>query len=449
MATRTISVAGGAANVAATYDENAVPTSSDTVVCRSDGTSGNWTVSANLSVQAVDMRNGSGYSATMTINGGVTLTIGTSTGFKYSDTMTCAGSGIILHSVTQSVTAGSSVGVPWEIRTTNGQVVTLTGTLISNNQWTYLSGGNTSGQWNGGTVQIRSSYWCDGRCSGTTVFLFTGGAGGHTVRGNSAASRNHSNPITWDTGANNYTVDTTTPHFGGNTLTYVSGTMHTLSILLAGTVTFSGAGWSTKLPSISNTTATSGVTFSAAAIDMADETISFSHNLTVSGATSLTLGDTTCLAAATLAHGAIPLNFNGNMDVRASLTLTGSGALNFNGGSVLNVRNGVVLTNASASAININAGSSIVAISGGLSTTLIRSGTSGTQTTINISASATDAFFAGARFTDVAVTGVAAYNYVLSSELGTTLVNTTGVAEFANYAGGGGGPVQSSHGWAG
>ena len=54
MATRTISAAGGNWNAVGSWDEGAVPMSSDDVVCRSDGTSGNLTVNVSSSCKSID-----------------------------------------------------------------------------------------------------------------------------------------------------------------------------------------------------------------------------------------------------------------------------------------------------------------------------------------------------------------------------------------------------------
>jgi hypothetical protein len=54
LATRTISAAGGNYNAVGSWDEGAVPTSSDDIVCRSDGTSGNLTVNVLSSCKSID-----------------------------------------------------------------------------------------------------------------------------------------------------------------------------------------------------------------------------------------------------------------------------------------------------------------------------------------------------------------------------------------------------------
>jgi hypothetical protein len=81
MATRTISAAGGNSNVAATYDENAVPTASDDIVARADGTSGNLAVAAALACRSIDLTTGSvsGGAYTGTVSGASGISIGTST----------------------------------------------------------------------------------------------------------------------------------------------------------------------------------------------------------------------------------------------------------------------------------------------------------------------------------------------------------------------------------
>lgn len=71
MAQRTIAPGGGNANVAATYVENAVPGTGDHIV--GDATSGNLTVTANITVQRVDF---TGYLGLLTINNNIQLTLG-------------------------------------------------------------------------------------------------------------------------------------------------------------------------------------------------------------------------------------------------------------------------------------------------------------------------------------------------------------------------------------
>jgi hypothetical protein len=450
MATRTISVAGGNWNTTACWDEGVVPTSADAIVCRADGTSGSSTVSANLTVQSVNLRNGSGYSATLTISSGVTLTISLAAGFAYSDTMTTAGSGILLHSATQNVTAGAGVPVAWDIQTSNNVVVTLTGTMISANRWYYISGGGTTGAWNGGQVTIQNRIWVDGRVSGTTVFRIVGGGPTMTVRGSSTASRQLSAPITWDTGANNYTVDTTSLHVGGNTLTHVSGSAGNISLILAGTVTFSGATWSGNLPSVSGTTATSTLSFPAAAIDMVGKSITFANNVTISGATSLAMGGLVNTATATFAHGAIPVSFNGAVIPAQSFTMTftGSATRTIASGGSLQMRGSSILTVQAGSTLFAAAGSSVLSTASIGTLAEIRSVTPGSRFNLNIDVGATNQYFANTLFADVNANGNPVWNYVRAVGNTATVTNSPGVTNFSNYQGPPA-PAVISAGWIG
>lgn len=77
MATRTISASGGtrAYSDIATWEEGAVPTASDDVVARSDGTSGSVTIGAAAACRSADFSN---YAGTLT-QGGFDWSIGTTT----------------------------------------------------------------------------------------------------------------------------------------------------------------------------------------------------------------------------------------------------------------------------------------------------------------------------------------------------------------------------------
>lgn len=119
MATRTISAAGGNSNVAATYDENQVPTASDDIVARADGTSGNFVIAANLSCRSFNMTStsvsGGTYSASITRTAG-NLSIGTSTAppsgiaFAISSSLTWNVVGSLLFISTAATTQTASFG---------------------------------------------------------------------------------------------------------------------------------------------------------------------------------------------------------------------------------------------------------------------------------------------------------------------------------------------------
>lgn len=74
-ATRTIAAAGGNWSDNATWDEGVAPTTSDDVVARGDGTSGNVTISATSNCRSAVFTN---YSGILTHNTGITLNVGAS-----------------------------------------------------------------------------------------------------------------------------------------------------------------------------------------------------------------------------------------------------------------------------------------------------------------------------------------------------------------------------------
>jgi hypothetical protein len=90
MATRTISAAGGNYNAVGTWDEGAAPTSSDDVVVRADGTSGNVTVTAAAAAKTITLTAGA-YSGTFIINATFTLTV--SGNITLNSSGTCVGIG--------------------------------------------------------------------------------------------------------------------------------------------------------------------------------------------------------------------------------------------------------------------------------------------------------------------------------------------------------------------
>ncbi len=449
MATRTISAAGGNWNSTATWDEAAIPTSADDVVCRADGTSGSTTVTAGITVRSIDLTVGSGYSATMTINSAITLTIGNAVGVKLSAAGTYAGTGILLLSVTQSMTApGAGVSVPWEIQSSNNVVITLTGTLRSTGRWYYLSGGGTSGAWNGGQVDIINRLWCDGRCAGTTVFRIVGGGASQTLRGNSAASRQLSAPITWDTGANTFTIDTTALHIGGQTLTYASGSAASISVILAGSITLSGSGWSGNLFDVSNSTATYTITFPAVAFDWSSGDITTAHNITFAGATSVSVGTLTASATVTFAHGAIPVTFTSLFrpvtNPGTNMTVTGSGKITIANGADFDLRCNCIFTWPVGAILEIASGGHLVCI--GNPSPTMKSPTASSAALLN-ALSGSVVRCANVIFTDVdASGGDQIKNYAIASG-DPVLTRVFNIVNETNL--GGGGATETSYGYCG
>lgn len=112
MATRTISAAGGNYNAPGTWDEGVVPTASDDVVARGDGTSGPLTITAAAACRSANFTN---YTGTLTHNAFAwsigTSTVNGTTALKFVPGMTYtppAGSSIVFVS-----SSATQVGITW------------------------------------------------------------------------------------------------------------------------------------------------------------------------------------------------------------------------------------------------------------------------------------------------------------------------------------------------
>lgn len=113
MATRTIAVAGGNWNTAATWVEVAVPTSADDVVATA--VSGNLTIDAASACRSIDL---TGYVGTLTHNAGFTLSVGDASGgaLKFVAGMTYT-LGNANTSKTAFVSTSNNGGTGWAITT--------------------------------------------------------------------------------------------------------------------------------------------------------------------------------------------------------------------------------------------------------------------------------------------------------------------------------------------
>ena len=145
MAIRTISVAGGNYNSAATWDEGIVPTSADDVVARVGGDSGNLVINVNSVAKTVDFTN---YSSTL--SGSATWTISGS--FKYIGTMIVSYIGTLTFNATATLTSNGQTH-PGHL----SFITTATQTYTFADNWTIS--GNFSNSANG------SSF------NGSTVFV--------------------------------------------------------------------------------------------------------------------------------------------------------------------------------------------------------------------------------------------------------------------------------------
>lgn len=275
MATRTIADGGGNYNSTGTWVEGAVPTVADDVVATA--TSGALTVTAAASAKTLIL---TGYTNTLTINSGQTLTVAGNV--TLASGMTYAGSGTLAVSATATLTAnGITVSGGLTLGTASAMTMTLADNwVVTGLVTTNTSNGATTLTINGNQITLNGG-WTQVGCyvAGTTTFIL---AGTGTWTGPAATARYISNPITVNT-AGTITLAENGPQFAGNTVTYTAGTIVATSstVGIHGAVTLSGS-W----PQLNN------VTFGSGAV------LTIPGNFTIAGALRILLNSNTYIAGA-------------------------------------------------------------------------------------------------------------------------------------------------------
>lgn len=370
MATRTIADGGGNYNSTGTWVEGAVPTSADDVVATA--TSGALTVTAAAAAKTLVL---TGYTNTLTINSGFTLTVSGSV--TLASGMTYAGAGTLAVAATATLTAnGIAVSGGLTLGTTTSMTMTLADNWIVNGLFSNHTGASTQTLTiNGFQITINTGWThVGGYVVGTTVILLAG-TGTWTGPASLGSGRWIGNPITINS-VGTITIATNGPNLSGNTITYVAGAITGGTIFLGGSgasVTFSGA-----FPSLNNITVLASVTFTC------DSAFSMSGTLRI--------------------NEGIPLTLAGSVDYScATLQLDSAGTLKLPNSQTLTVSTSIVVSGTA------------------FDTTTISSTTASTSSTLTYSGTNANMKVAWCTFTDIASTNQ------LWNQWGGTLTRTSGI----------------------
>lgn len=313
MATRTISAAGGNYSSTSTWDEGAVPTAADDIVCRGDGTSGNLVIDtgATRAFRSADFTNYTG-----TVSGTGAVQMGTTT----------AGPSNVCLKLVAGMTWTHAAAITYVGTNATPQTLTMAGKALG--ATLAISGA-------GGTLKLLDA----ARCSTFTLTNGTFDINGQTLTITGTAgtvftvtSNSNTRVLAFGTGGSlvcNGTNATGSVSVGATTTNFsVTGTG---TVTMAGGGTFRGTNWSGTSNGIALTltgggssatlapgTGTSVGTFgSVSAVD---------KNITISG--SITVGGTFSHTLPTSVARTLTLQAGETLGVTGSLTLTGrSGVL--------------------------------------------------------------------------------------------------------------------------
>lgn len=415
MATRTISVAGGNYNTVGAWDEGAVPTSSDDVVCRADGTSGNLTITAAAAALSINLANGSGYTGTLTINSGQTWTIAAGD-ITLGAGMIFNGPGTLAFTTAKTITSnGVTFGCALSIPTVSGFTITLADDMTVGGTFTQQATGNVLTINGAFTLRLNGSYTQSCPVAGSLTAIRLGGTG--TWTGSGSSGRQPRVPIIIDTAG---TITFSNPRIGqGTTLTYVAGTIVNGTVVVNGNCTLdvnnvAMAGVSYSVDAVSTVTLSNPLTCNEFALG---------SNTTMSGAHAVTCTTLRWFATATLTRvnswtvgtlvvnsGAFTASIAGAFDQTVgTLQIFSGGAAAMQSGQILTVTAGMFLTGNGATA-----------------TATLRSITASSAFTLDYQGGDANSRIFRATFTDVNMaTGQTLWNYH-----GQTLTRTNGIRNF-------------------
>lgn len=251
---------------------SAAPTSSDDVTFDGAGTFGNTNCTCTVAAAALSLSFTTGYTATITQNTNISITVSGNFTDRTQHTWTIVGgtAALIINAASTITSNGKTYPGPVQLTGTNTK--TLSG------DWT-ISGSLTTAQtlvMNSGTINVAGGF-APAACSGSTTFNLTGG----TWSGNGGIS----NAVNF---TGNITYSATGTYTG--TMTYVSGTVTTTSSTLTlGTSTMNTNGISWNNISIAGT-----------ATITINSLLTATGTMTLSGTVAITFGGTSGFTVGTL-----------------------------------------------------------------------------------------------------------------------------------------------------
>lgn len=327
MATRTITNGGGVWTTASTWVENQVPTAADDVVATAS--SGPVVVSSNGVCRSLDL---SLYTNQLTINSGITITIGDSglgagsVALKFSSSMT-----FVLGSVTTSKIVFASTNSTTQTITTNGKTgcpaINFTGSVGANYQFTdnysAISGAGfilTDGtlNLNGKTLTFSAGIF---NISGSNLRTLT--ATSSTIYCGTWTATTTTNLTFTSTGSTIGLVGSGSTTFNGGGLTYVTVTLNN-----TGTTTMAGTNTFTTLTNLGTGTLTLGTACITTNLNASGGAINITATqttLTNLGGTSglITISTTNTISTIALTGAGLTLSTVAN--TLPAITMTGGG----------------------------------------------------------------------------------------------------------------------------
>ena len=359
MATRTVSVAGGNYNVAATWVELAVPTSSDDVVCTA--LSGNLTVNVSSVAKSIDFTNYVNtltMSNTLKVSGNVTLVAA----------MTITGTANLIIAETATLTSNG--------KTFSGGIeINVFKTLTLSDNWTITGSlviGSIGCFINGNNLYINNSIIMalNGAIQGTTTLHLVGT--GSLTTTPTAEIRNN---LTINT-AGTITFSASTLRYGGDgggtgVFTYTAGTVvttgHTLLLSTSCTLNTNGITWNNinvgagydqtytltsnvTLTGLFNKTGNSLLIFNGSSINIGGSFVSTVNGFII-GTTNFIFNGTGTWSGSGEVRNPVNINTAGTLTISGTVTY-GTGVFTYTAGTVVTTGSNLILN--AGSTLNLN-----------------------------------------------------------------------------------------------